>query len=413
MNGIKVNLYRLDNDGSGYTLWDTEFTGHKPGTPSDDGYYKFCAPPGTYYLEIGTILNGLVAAQEDVGNNEEIDSDITNDNGPNTTDSFTVISGDEKCDLGAGFYLMGTAGDRVWRDDNGNGQQENFEPRMANVTIQAIDITGDVIAEAQTDSEGNYEIDYLQKEDYFFKVILPSGMSPTVANNGNDDNDSDVDNSNGLNTTRLYTMVPGEHIPSIDVGLVFGTVPVEFTEFNGENRKTHNYIYWSTATEVNNERFDLERSIDNSDFTKIAEIEGAGTVLDVRNYDFEDEDISVSGIYYYRLKQLDYDGNHRYSGTIAIKVQRNDRSGMIVYPNPAVEDVNLSLRGLGGIAADANIEIYDITGKMVTDWEIVSSQSAESLDMILDVSKLAEGIYSIRLTNGEETYESKLIKVTE
>ena len=412
INGIKINIYRQMNGGTDFELWDFDFTGHKPGTPSDDGYYKFNAPPGTYYLEIGSILNGLVAAQENIGNVEEIDSDITNDNGPNTTDQFTVLSGDDVCDMGAGFYLMATAGDFVWRDDNGNGQQENWEPRMEGVTIQAFDVTGDMIAESVTDNQGAYEIDYLQKEDYYFKVVPPLGMSATVANSGNDNNDSDVDHSFGFNTTTTYLMSPGDHVPSIDVGLVFGTVPVEFTEFNGENRKTHNFIFWSTASEINNEKFELERSLDNSTFEKIADIKGAGTFQLESNYSFKDADILESGIYYYRLRQVDYDGNATFSGTIAIRVEKEVATAKVsVYPNPGVDDIELSISGLEIAKSVTRIEIFDGAGRIVKIIIVDKSENTTSIRQRLNIEDLAEGVYTVRVNSGSVIVENRLIKV--
>jgi len=412
INGITVNIYKQEIGGTEYELWSSEVTGHEPGTPSDDGYYKFTVPPGNYYLEIGSILNGLVAAQENIGSDEEVDSDITNEFGSNTTDDFTVFSGEDVCDLGAGFYLMATAGDFVWRDDNGNGQQENWEPRMEGVTIQAFDVTGDMIAESVTDNQGAYEIDYLQKEDYYFKVVPPSGMSATVANSGNDNNDSDVDHSFGLNTTTTYLMSPGDHVPSIDVGLVFGTVPVEFTEFNGAYRETHNFIFWSTASEINNEKFELERSLDNTTFRKIADIKGAGTFQLESNYTFEDADILESGVYYYRLRQVDFDGNATLSGTIAIRVEKEvDRARVQVYPNPAVDDIELSISGLEIAKSVTRIEIFDGAGRIVKTIKVDKSENMTSMRHQLNIEELLEGVYTIRVISGSVTIENRLIKV--
>jgi len=412
INGIRVNLYRQVNGGTDFELWDYDFTDHKPGTPSDDGWYKFCAPPGTYYLEIGSILNGLVAAQEDIGSDEEIDSDITNEFGPNTTDAFTVACQTEKCDLGAGFYLMATAGDFVWRDDNGNGQQENWEPRMEGVTIQAFDITGDMIAEVVTDNQGSYEIDYLQKENYYFKVIPPLGMGATVSNNGNDSTDSDVDHSNGSNTTANYLMAPGEHIPSIDVGLLFGVVPVEFTDFGGEHRADHNFIHWTTAMEVNNEKFELERRLDDGEFVKIATIEGAGTLQSESKYNYEDHDVDQSGVYYYRLRQMDYDGNNSTSGTIAIRVDKStDKKSVAIYPNPAIDDVQISLTGLDESNTEITLSIFDISGRLVKTETIELTNDVSRITHDINIVDLVEGIYTVKIDDGSQIHETRLIKL--
>jgi len=411
INGLKINLYRQINGGTEFELWDFDFTDLKPGTPSDDGYYKFCAPPGTYYLEIGSILNGLVPAQENIGSNEEIDSDITNEFGPNTTDAFAVVCGTDKCDLGAGFYLMGTAGDFVWRDDNGNGQQESWEPRLENITIQARDITGDIIATAVTDADGFYEVDYLQKEDYYFKVITPSGLAPTIPNIGNDDSDSDIDNSNGINTTGLYTMVPGEHIPSIDVGLVFGTLPVEFTAFDGYKKGEYNFLYWTTATEINNDRFEVERRFEREEFVKIGEVNGAGTVYDERNYDFKDYDINLAGVYYYRLKQVDLDGNYKYSGIIAIRIESDEKASISVFPNPTIEEVNIKLEAWKISDLDLEIQIFDSASKLVETRTVDAAYVKGNSVVKLDLSSLIQGTYMIKLIQGQEIFEQKIIKL--
>jgi len=67
------------------------------------------------------------------------DSDLTNNFGQATTASFSVLSGDELCNIGAGFYPMATAGNRVWNDLNADGIQGADEPSVANVTVQAFE----------------------------------------------------------------------------------------------------------------------------------------------------------------------------------------------------------------------------------------------------------------------------------
>ena len=116
LNGLKVNLWR--NHFGTWVIWDYTPTGHKPDTPSDDGYWKFCAPPGQYYVQVIMPPLGLVRARPNIGSIEEIDSDITNANGPTTTDMFTVLSGQSVCDLGAGFYPQALVGNLVWNDLN-------------------------------------------------------------------------------------------------------------------------------------------------------------------------------------------------------------------------------------------------------------------------------------------------------
>ncbi len=101
INGIKVNLYKVVNGIS--VLFDDSYTGHKPGTASDDGYFKFCAPPGDYYLHFEA-TSSMTAVSSGVGNSE-LDSDVNGSNGANTTSTFTIISGDHRCDVDAGYTV--------------------------------------------------------------------------------------------------------------------------------------------------------------------------------------------------------------------------------------------------------------------------------------------------------------------
>jgi len=182
INGMKVTLWRLV-DGT-YEEYDYMYTGHKPGTPSDDGYYKFCAPPGTYYLHFQLPPIGLVQAQPNVGNDDNLDSDVTNANGLGTTNSFTVTSGQEICNIGAGYYPMAEVGNFVWNDANQNGIQEEGEAPMQDVMVQAFDLNDNKVSEVMTDENGEYNMEYLQQESYYLKFTPPAGYGATVADAG-------------------------------------------------------------------------------------------------------------------------------------------------------------------------------------------------------------------------------------
>ena len=412
INGLTVNLYRKNNDTGVFELYNITQTGHKPGTPSDDGWFKFCAAPGTYYVEIGTPLNGLVLAQPDVGNDEEVDSDLDNYFGPNTSDEFTVICGQPKCDLGAGFYLMATAGDIVWRDDNANGKRESFEPRVSGVNVKAFDNTGTQISEDITDNNGHYFIDYLQEEDYFFKITPPSGFGVTQPNAGNDESvDSDVTNSNGPGTTDFYTMESGEHAPNIDMGLVEGVLPVTYLLFAGVNEGAYNAIKWATDNEVSNSHFELERKFQDNAFVKIARIEGGGTTSARSDYRFDDYDIKEPGVYYYRLKQLDHNGNFDKSGIIAIVIKdENAVVELALFPNPVIDDLNLEIINVDQVE-DIVIEIFAADGKLVKIARVVPEQGEVVRNHNINVENLVPGVYNISIRMDNLTIQKQFIKL--
>ena len=100
----QVELYREEN--GPYTLFGTE-NRPKAHSPSSDGYFSFCVPPGNHYIKVIMPPYGLVNARANIGNNEEIDSDIDHSNGKGTTPVFYVSEGQNRTQFGAGYYPMG------------------------------------------------------------------------------------------------------------------------------------------------------------------------------------------------------------------------------------------------------------------------------------------------------------------
>ena len=90
---MEIELFKFV-DGT-FVLYENTFSGHKPGTPSDDGFFKFCVPPGRYYLKFNNPPSALVPAVANFGINESIDSDVTGAFGPGTTSEIQLNCGQE------------------------------------------------------------------------------------------------------------------------------------------------------------------------------------------------------------------------------------------------------------------------------------------------------------------------------
>lgn len=123
--------------------------------------------------------------------------------------------------------------------------------------------------------------------------------------------------------------------PDIGADEFDGTVlPVELTSFSaaiGNNIVTLN---WQTATELNNNGFEVQRKIEASEFATIGFVQGNGTTTNPNNYTFTDENIS-NGNYFYRLKQIDFNGRYEYSNVIEVEVRSLDSYAIEQnYPNP-------------------------------------------------------------------------------
>ena len=99
VNGVRVDIFKRVNNSFVREL--STYSGHKPGTGSDDGYWKVCLPPGEYYVKynVPANLNSVVPM---VGG-QQVDSNVTDAFGANTTNAFTLVSCTENCDVDAGF----------------------------------------------------------------------------------------------------------------------------------------------------------------------------------------------------------------------------------------------------------------------------------------------------------------------
>lgn len=175
-------------------------------------------------------------------------------------------------------------------------------------------------------------------------------------------------------------------------------LPVTWLHLDGIHKDGANILEWSTASEINNDYFSIERSVNGFDFEEIHRMDGAGNSSQMLDYRYTDYHVSTE-MTYYRLKQVDYDGGHSYTAIIA--VQAFDSSSEIhIYPNPMGDELNLDLgKREGGV-----VSIYDETGRVLLFEELNERLST------LDVHNLDSGIYQLRWTDGFTSAREILIK---
>ena len=403
VNGMKVKVFRIQNGIA--SEYDFMYTGLNPDTPSDDGYFNFCVPPGRYYLEFVLPPLGLVQVLP-LSGPQNINSDVNNYYGVGTTSAFNMSNGGEKCDIGAGYTLMSEVGNAVWFDRNENGQRESFEDPVEGVIVQAYDLNDVMVGEAVTDDNGLYNIDYLQKKDYYLKFTAQNGMAFTQPLVGNDDViDSDVDHSHGPNTTRAFLNDPGTLNKNMDAGIVFGVLPVEWESIAAINRGAHNHISWSTLSEINNDRFLVQRSQTGSGtFTTIGEVRPTDSNSSTKqSYDFQDDDL-VWSQYYYRIVQVDIDGRESNSNIVAVEISKE---GFLVYPNPTDRELKISSASFESLQ-QITVKVYDQVGKLVIESQIELQGNTE---LTIPVIHLNSGIYSIDIiNNGTTLYTQRFIR---
>ncbi len=184
------------------------------------------------------------------------------------------------------------------------------------------------------------------------------------------------------------------------------TVPVELTSFSAINEKGKVRLNWATATETNNSGFKVERSVDKKNFSQIGFVEGKGTTAEKSNYKFVDKSIT-NGNYFYRLKQINFDGSFEYSKIVEVSnlipkkfvLEQN-------YPNPFNPSTTIGY----SIPKDQNVElnVYDILGKKVI---VLYSgyKKAGSYKINFNAKGLSSGIYFYSLKTSDKIITKKLV----
>ena len=408
VNGVKVEIYK-DNDGV-WELYNFQYTGHKPNTPSDDGYWKMCVPPGQYYVEYSSIVLGLTLVSADVGNNDLIDSDVTGMNGPKTTDTFTIGCADERCDIGAGYEPMSTIGDRVWEDSNGNGMLDSGERGIESVDIMVYTEQGILADQTVSDSDGNYYVDYLEESNYYIQFMPPNGFVPTISNIGDDVVDSDIDSSNGVNTTATFRTVPGEHIADIDAGFVKGAILSNlWLGVSAQRINNDNQVEWTVASDSEVDYYVVQSQLDGG-FEDIGRVM-AEKVTDQYTYQMIDGNVSVAGTYYYRVIAHLHNGEMNESDIVSIRIETESESDIKIYPNPAVESIKVSINNTI-LHAKATLTVRDISGRVIIS-EMILDDNLKVGEHIypIDIDRLQAGVYSIDVTLNNSTTSKKIVLI--
>ncbi len=200
--------------------------------------------------------------------------------------------------------------------------------------------------------------------------------------------------------------------------LVFGTtnfesnpLPVTLVSFEGKAQNDGVTLNWVTASEVNNSHFEVERSLDGESFDQIGIVDGFGTTTVTQNYSFIDSN-SASGVVYYRLRQVDFDGAFEYSKIITVIVNQATDSPIeefVVYPNP-IQSGTFSIAKVGSNDAYAsyNVTLQDVSGKVYYSKE--NTLDSASNELATMVNKLGSGVYLLRISSGDDQQVVRLLK---
>lgn len=185
-------------------------------------------------------------------------------------------------------------------------------------------------------------------------------------------------------------------------------LPVELTSFTGKYAQKTVHLNWSTATEVSNMGFDIERSTDKLQWKKIGFVTGHGNSNSPKNYSYSDNSV-VENKYYYRLKQIDTDGKYQYSKVIEISKTGVIESCILSqnYPNPFNPTTNISFSISSG--DKARLTVYDILGKEVAVLYDGSAEPGKEYSLTLNASNWVSGVYFYKLVSGSSSTIRKML----
>jgi subtilisin family serine protease len=185
-------------------------------------------------------------------------------------------------------------------------------------------------------------------------------------------------------------------------------IPVELTSFSVDVTRDEINLSWSTATETNNDGFEIQRAIlhpefGKSPFTPIAFIKGQGTTTEPNSYLFTDKEIKP-GVYFYRLKQKDFDGTFEYSQELIVEVSHPSEFGLLQnYPNPfnPITTIGYTLSE----PSEVKIIVYSILGEEVASL-VNMTKEAGYHKYYFSADNLPSGTYLYRLqaTGSKGTY---------
>jgi Secretion system C-terminal sorting domain len=165
-------------------------------------------------------------------------------------------------------------------------------------------------------------------------------------------------------------------------------------------------VRWATQTEINNRDFEVERSTDGNTWSTIGEVAGHDNSVVEEHYAFNDINVVPGVVYYYRLKQVDNNGNYQYTGIVQAKINAAGAFAVMNFvPNPTSGNTQLSVVATKNQAI--TVDFYDMLGQKVSssNQQIVAGTNRIDFDLHL----FASGTYSAVVTSENQLYIEKLV----
>lgn len=226
-------------------------------------------------------------------------------------------------------------------------------------------------------------------------VVSPSEPAPNLAH-GTLTTGSDPANIGGVYIRQgTASSAPNLILDGIRIGTAWAdVVPVELTSFAAISSGSDVVLKWTTASELNNFGFEVQRSNSNEEFVMVGFVSGHGTTNETKSYRFVDANL-VSGSYTYKLKQIDFNGTLSYSKEVNVDVNAPLQFELSQnYPNPFNPSTNINF----GLSVDSKVslKVFNVLGQEVANL-VNGNLAAGSHNITFNASELNSGVYFYRI----------------
>ncbi len=178
-------------------------------------------------------------------------------------------------------------------------------------------------------------------------------------------------------------------------------LPIVLLDFDAKPINNTVNIKWSTTSEINNDYFTVEKSVNGTEWMSIGTVKGVGNSEVLTNYNMLDAS-PVAGVQFYRLKQTDVNGEFTYSSIVPVKFGSAATVGVMIYPMPANTVLNIDLNN--DAESNVDITILNTMGQVVLKTSVTGSAHQ------IDISNLVSGVYFVEVSTEGTVTKSKLIK---
>ena len=321
--------------------------------------------------------------------------------------SVFVVPSDKISIFGNHIYSNSPLG--IDYNDPNNGQPTPPMPQITAVNSRTpLNVTGtlngdpntkyriEFFTNSATNNDGNFE-----GQRFIDKIFIVTDGSGSATFNANLDG-TNVSNNDQITATA--TADSGNTSPFSSAVVV--PLPVELLSFTATPKTNHIELTWATVTEIDNDGFEIERSLNGVNWEMIDFVQGNGTTTIEQEYSYQDYEVKSNIWYYYRLRQVDFDGQFDYSNIVLAQIQGKvitKSESIKIYPNPAKTFTNIHYSNLQG--ENVRYQILNINGQIVQQGQLTTPQ--------LSVEQLSAGTYLIQLlgANGQQLTQARLVVI--